>query len=223
MKTVFFDLFETLITEKTRRAYRLRVGYYEKLRTTRERYSQWWLDFGARVMTGGFKGALDRFSHVRDEVGSPVSDQEIVEIARECEQWKTRVFSEVDSGVFGMLDEVRSLGLNVGIISNASREEVKAWAFCPLKDHVDDVVFSCNVGTMKPDREIYELACRRMNIRLSDAYFVGDGKFDELRGAASVGMKAIQAAWYLQQEVEWPWDHPLPRAESMENLPSMLN
>ena len=223
MKTVFFDLFETLITEKTKSAYRLRIPYYEKLRTTREQYAQWWLDFGDRVMTGRFTGALDRFSHVRNEVGSPVSDQEIAEIARECEQWKIRVLSEVDPDVFEMLDEVRSLGMNIGIISNASREEVRAWESCPLQDHVDDVVFSCNVGTMKPDREIYEIACARMDIRPSDAYFVGDGKFDELRGAASAGMKAIQAAWYQLQEVAWPWDHPLPRAEAMEDLPSMLN
>ncbi len=223
MKTVFFDLFETLITEKTKSAYRLRVGYHEKLRTTRERYSQWWLDFGDRVMSGGFSGAFDRFSHVRDEVGSPATDQEIAEIARECEQWKKRVLSQVDPGVFEMLDAVRSLGLNVGIISNASREEVRAWESCPLQDHVDDVVFSCSVGTMKPDREIYEVACARMDVRPSDAYFVGDGKFDELRGAATTGMKAIQATWYQQQEVEWPWDYPLPRAESMANVPSMLN
>ena len=62
-----------------------------------------------------------------------------------------------------------------------------------------------------------------MGVRPSDAYFVGDGGFDELRGAASAGMQAIQAAWYLRQEVAWPWNHPLPRAESMEALPSMLN
>ena len=223
MKTVFFDLFETLITEKTRKAYRLRVANHEKLRTTQARLSQWWLDFADRVMTGGFSGALDRFSHIRDEVGSPVTDQEIAEIARECEQWKKRVLSEVDPGVFKMLSRVRTLGYGIGIISNASREEVRAWESCPLQGHVDDVVFSCNVGLMKPDREIYEFACARMSIRPSDACFVGDGKFDELRGAASTGMKAIQAAWYLRQEVEWPWDHPLPRAESMENLPSMLN
>ena len=223
MKTVFFDLFETLITEKTRSAYRLRVGYHEKLRTTRERYSQWWLDFGARVMTGGFKGALDRFSHIRNEVGSPVSAQEIAEIARECEQWKKRVLSDVDPGVFEMLSRIRMLGLGIGIISNASREEVLAWESCPLQDHVDDVVFSCNVGVMKPDSEIFELACRRMRVQPSDAYFVGDGKFDELRGAASSGMKAIQAAWYQRQEVAWPWDRPLPKAESMANLPSMLS
>ncbi len=223
MKTVFFDLFETLITEKTRSAYRSRIPIYVKLRTTQDRMSRWWVDFGDRVMTGGFPNSLGRFLHIRDEVGSPVTDREIAEIAREYEQWKKRVLSTVDPQVFEMLNKVRTLGLSIGIISNAMPNEVLAWKSCPLQDHVDDVVFSCNVGLMKPDSRIYELACARMDIRPSEAYFVGDGKFDELRGAASVGMKAIQAAWYLRQEVAWPWDHPLLRAESMENLPSMLN
>ncbi|MCY3771282.1 MAG: HAD-IA family hydrolase [Gemmatimonadetes bacterium] len=223
MKTVFFDLFETLITEKTRSAFRSRSPNYVKLRTTRDRVAQWWVDFGERVMTGGFSDCLVKFLHMRDEVGSPVSDRELGEIAREYEQWKKRVLSEVDPGVFEMLERVRSLGLGIGIISNAMPNEAVAWKSCPLRGHVDDVVFSCEVWMMKPDRKIYDLACARMNIRPSDAYFVGDGGFDELRGAASAGMKPIQAAWYLRQEVAWPWDHPLPRAESMESLPSMLN
>ena len=122
-----------------------------------------------------------------------------------------------------MLSEVRAKGLGIGIISNAMPNEVLAWDSCPLQGHVDDVVFSCSVGVMKPDRKIYELSCSRMGVQPSDAYFVGDGGFDELRGAASAGMKAIQAAWYLQQDVAWPWNHPLPRADSMENLPSLLN
>ncbi len=223
MKTVFFDLFETLITEKTRSAYRSKTPVYVKLRTTKDRMSGWWTDFGERVMTGGFPDSLTRFLHMRDEVGSPVPDREVAGIVREYELWKERVLAEVDPGVFEMLGRVRSLGLNVGIISNAMPNEVLAWESCPLKDHVDDVVFSCSVGLMKPDRRIYDLACNRMGIRPTDAYFVGDGNFDELRGAESAGMKAVQAAWYHDQEVAWPWDHPLPRAESMENLPSLLN
>ena len=222
MKTVFFDLFETLITEKTRSAYRSRTPNYVRLRTTPERLSRWWVDFGDRAMTGGFPDFTAMFSHVREEVGSPATDREISELARDYERRKQHVLSTVDPGVFEMLNKVRTLGLSIGVISNAMPEEALAWKCCPLRTHVDDVIFSCDAGVMKPDRMIYELACKRMSVQPIDAYFVGDGKFDELRGAASVGMKAIQAAWYQQQEVVWPWDHPLPRADAMEDLPSML-
>ncbi len=220
MKTVFFDLFETLVTDKTTRAYW--TSTQEKLRTTQDRMSRWWLENTEGVMTGRFSDSIARFSNIRDEVGSPISDDEITEIAQEYESWRKGVLSTVDHQVVEMLDKVRTLGLGIGIISNANAAEVQAWDSCPLREHVDDVVFSFNVGVMKPNGKIYDLACARMGIQPSDAYFVGDGKFDELRGAASAGMKAIQAAWYQQQEVEWPWDHPLPRADSMADLPTML-
>ena len=75
MKVVIFDLFETLITEKTKSAFQSRSPNYVKLRTTRDRVVQWWEDFGERVMTGEFSNCLAKFLHMRDEVGSPVSDR----------------------------------------------------------------------------------------------------------------------------------------------------
>ena len=77
---------------------------------------------------------------------------------------------------------------------------------------------------MKPDRKIYDLALRALGCPGRPMRILSEMvAFDELRGAAAAGMTAIQAAWYLRQEVAWAWDHPLPRAESIESLPSMLN
>ena len=75
--------------------------------------------------------------------------------AQEHEAWKSEVLSRVEPEIFEMLRAVRARGLKVGIISNALPEEVLAWQFCPLQDLVDPVVFSCSVGVMKPDREIF--------------------------------------------------------------------
>ena len=133
--------------------------------------------------------------------------------AQEHEVWKSKVLRRVEPQIFEMLRAVRARGLKVGIISNALPEEVLAWQFCPLQDHVDPVVFSCRVGVMKPDSEIFELACSRMCVQPSEAYFVGDGGYDELQGAASVGMKTIQAAWYQDRDVEWSCTSPLVRGK----------
>ena len=83
-------------------------------------------------------------------------------------------------------------------------------------------VVSFSVGVMKPDREIYELACSRMCVQLSEAYFVGDGGYDELQGAASLGMRTIQATWYQDRDVEWSCTSPLVRANSIRDLPELL-
>ena len=173
-------------------------------------------------MRGKFPDCLARFTHLCVAVGSPLTENEIVVAAQEHEVWKSKVLSCVEPQIFEMLRKVRARGLKVGIISNALPEEVHAWRCCPLQDHVDPVVFSCSVGVMKPDREIFELACSRMCVQPSEAYFVGDGGYDELQGAASVGMKVIQAAWYQDRDLEWSGTPPLARVDSIKDLPDLL-
>ena len=72
-----------------------------------------------------------------------------------------------------------------------------------LQDLVDVPIFSCVEGLIKPDSAIYELACDRLGVDVSDAVFVGDGGSDELCGADAAGVKAIWATWYIET---WPWD-----------------
>ncbi len=223
MQAVFFDLFETLITEKTRDDFQARAPFHERLDTTEDRVSLWWAENGNAAMTGKFPDCLARFTDLCAEVGSPLTKNDIVMAGQEHEAWKIGVLSDVEPEIFEMLSAVRASGLKVGIISNALPEEVLAWKFCPLQDHVDEVIYSCRVGVMKPGREIFELACSRMCIQPPEAYFVGDGGYDELRGAASVGMKAIQAGWYQDQNVKWSCISPLVRATSIGDLPDLLS
>ena len=222
MKAVFFDLFETLITEKTRKDFQTRAPFHERLGTTKDQSSLWWAENEDAAMTGRFPDCLAHFTHLCVAVGSPLTKDEIVMAAQEHEVWKSKVLSCVEPQIFEMLRAVRERGLKVGIISNALPEEVLAWRFCPLQDHVDPVVFSCSVGVMKPDREIFELACSRMCVQPSEAYFVGDGGYDELQGAAPVGMRAIQAAWYQDRDVKLSGTSPLVRANSIKDIPELV-
>lgn len=222
MKAVFFDLFETLITEKTRKDFQVRAPFHERLGTTEDKSLLWWEENENAAMRGKFPDCLARFTDLCVAVESPLTKNEIIMAAQEHEVWKSKVLSCVEPQIFEMLSAVRERGLKVGIISNALPEEVLAWQFCPLQDHVDPVVFSCSVGVMKPDREIFELACARIDIQPCEAYFVGDGGYDELQGATSVGMRAIQAAWYQDRDLKWSCSSPLVRADSIRDLPELL-
>ena len=222
MKAVFFDLFETLITEKTRKDFQVRAPFHERLGTTEDKSSLWWTENENAAMVGRFPDCLARFTDLCVAVGSPLTKNDIAMAAQEHEAWKSKVLSRVEPQIFEMLRAVRARGLKVGLISNALPEEVLAWRFCPLQDLVDPVVFSCSAGVMKPDREIFELACSRLCVQPSEAYFVGDGGYDELRGAALVGMRTIQAAWYQDRDVKWSCTSPLVRANSIRDLPELL-
>jgi HAD superfamily hydrolase (TIGR01549 family) len=92
-----------------------------------------------------------------------------------------------------VLDFVQSLGFRQGIISNL-------WAFPSGRLFDDtvlrryftrqDIICSFEVRHPKPDKEIFEEACRRFNVRPEDCLMIGDNLTADIKGALSCGMKA---------------------------------
>lgn len=92
-----------------------------------------------------------------------------------------------------VLEFAQSLGFRQGIISNL-------WAFPSdrlFTDTVlsryfrrDDIICSFDVRHAKPDKEIFEEACRRFNVRPDECLMIGDNLTADIRGALSCGMKA---------------------------------
>jgi putative hydrolase of the HAD superfamily len=95
------------------------------------------------------------------------------------------------AGAIETLEELEHRGFKRGVISVCSSDVEELWDETELAAHVDDVVLSCAVGLSKPDPRIYELACKRLDVRPDECMFVGDGANDELAGAERVGMRAV--------------------------------
>jgi len=96
LKAVFFDLFETLITEKTRSDFQARAPFHERLGTTEDRSSLWWTENEDAAMIGRFPDCLARFTHLCTAVKSPLTKNDIVMAAQEHEAWKSKVLSCVE-------------------------------------------------------------------------------------------------------------------------------
>jgi len=90
-----------------------------------------------------------------------------------------------------MLERIRGAGLKVGLMSVCSGEEARVWTEISLARLVDQALFSCEVGLMKPDPRFYQLICDRLSVRTDRCLYVGDGAGDELTGAEAVGMDAV--------------------------------
>ena len=65
------------------------------------------------------------------------------------------------------------------------------WDSTPLAPLFDVAVLSFDVGMVKPDPRIYELATERLGVGANDCLYVGDGSDGELSGAAQAGMTAV--------------------------------
>lgn len=86
---------------------------------------------------------------------------------------------------------LKESGKKIALLSNADVMETKGWIKCPGAPFFDVVVFSCEVGYMKPDREIYEICLRKLGESPENCVFVGDGGSDEFIGARALGIPTI--------------------------------
>ena len=202
MKAVLFDLFETLVTQK--HADRpSEQSFVDELGLDLDDVRAWWGDSAKDRMTGKFATYQEMLSALCNSLGASVESATIEEMSRDRLRRKREYLLGVEAEMLQALSQFRANGWTIGIVSNAMPDEVVYWSECPLRDVVDDAIFSCQVGYMKPDPEIYNLACNRLGISPNKTVFVGDGGFDELQGAAEVGMRPVQARWYYAREIEW--------------------
>ena len=89
----------------------------------------------------------------------------------------------------------------LGLLSNANDDLrqmlTERWQ---ITDQFDDMIISAEVGLLKPDRRIYELAVSRLGVQPDEAVFIDDMPVN-VEGARIAGLQAIQ---YLnnQQVIE---------------------
>jgi putative hydrolase of the HAD superfamily len=121
------------------------------------------------------------------------------------------------------LAELGRRGKRLCLVSNADVSEAAAWPRSPLAPLFDEALFSCEVGTLKPEPEIYALALDRMGARAERSAFIGDGGSGELAGARRAGLGAIMVS--LVASELWPDRVEARRAEadySIERIPELI-
>ena len=185
-RAVVFDLWETLVDWPHQESLVLRQRWSERLGIDLERLDELWYEPAAyRRRESGPLAPLLR--GICEETGSSADVDELIEWRVEM----TRRFLVPRDGVLETIAQLRSRGRKVGLISNCTEDVVLAWEHTRLSGVFDAVVFSAQVGCVKPEPEIYELVCEALAVAASDCVFVGDGANDELGGAERIGMTPV--------------------------------
>lgn len=107
-------------------------------------------------------------------------------------------------GILPLLEQLHGQGLRVGLITNCQSEEAQAIRSSVLWPHFDAPVMSWEAGVMKPDPAIFRLCMEQLGAKAEECLFVGDGGSGELTAACAMGMRPLQAAWYLQEGLPQP-------------------
>ena len=130
---------------------------------------------------------------------SPEDEREF--LRRRLARWEDAML-HVRPEILATLLALKERGYPLCVVSNADRVDILHWGSSPLSPLFDEVIFSCDVRMMKPDREIYLLAAQRVGCPPEGCVFIGDGGSDELMGARRVGMRTVQVRHFVQREVE---------------------
>jgi putative hydrolase of the HAD superfamily len=109
------------------------------------------------------------------------------------------------SSTHALLDVLRERGLKTGLVSNAfDPPELlhRDLDRMGLGSRLDAAVFSSETGKRKPHPSIFEAALARLEVEPARALFVGDRRYEDVRGAKELGMTTVQAYWFRADDDE---------------------
>jgi epoxide hydrolase-like predicted phosphatase len=92
--------------------------------------------------------------------------------------------------ILALASMLKERGYKVGLLSNTESPTVR---FFHQQGYTmfDATVFSCEEGTAKPERRIYEIALERLGVKPPEAVFIDD-RADFIEGARKLGMHTIR-------------------------------
>ena len=129
----------------------------------------------------------------------PEIPHQLIEEASLERQWRfDHALREIEDDILQFLERLRAGGIRLGLISNASTDEVRGWSASPLAPHFECVLFSCECGMKKPDPAIYRLALERLESGAQESLFIGDGGSNEHAGASRSGIRSLLTTYFLE-------------------------
>jgi putative hydrolase of the HAD superfamily len=188
-RAIIFDLFGTLVGNFSTAAYNPIITQMAAALSTS--FDPLYQQMGAAYRdreSGKFASVEESFAWVCRALSlTAVTPAQVEQLAQLHYEYVAGVLVP-DPGVPETLATLRSRGLRLGLISNCGPDVPRLWPASPLSPLMDAALFSCQIGVKKPDPRIYAAAAARLGVPAAACVYVGDGSYEELRGAAQAGM-----------------------------------
>lgn len=114
-------------------------------------------------------------------------------------------------GTFEALEQLRSAGWSVAIVTNGPHTQAAKIDAASLQDRVDAVVISGVEGCRKPSPRIYEIAAQRCGVTIDAVeWVVGDDPDTDMVGARNVNAHSV----WIRNGRGWPRSDFRPTAEA---------
>ena len=206
MKAVIFDMFETLITH-----FRSPLYFGKQIAADmgipEPKFREIW-DPTDYARTIGKMTLEEVFEQIL-KASNKYNPMLVQKLADKRTASKVECFHHLHEEIIPMFEELKKLGYKVALISNCYFEEATVIKDSVLWQYFDVACLSCELGAAKPEEEIFRRCVEELGVTYEECLYVGDGGSHELETAKHLGMKPVQAVWYLQQGSKQPtWRKP---------------
>ncbi len=93
-------------------------------------------------------------------------------------------------GMESLVRRLKEAGYGIFLLSNASRAQHLYWPNFPASCLFDGKLISCDIGTVKPAREIYEAFTEKFSLRPEECVFIDDVPIN-VAGAIACGWQGV--------------------------------
>lgn len=195
INAVIFDMYETLITQYNNPQYFGRhiandVDIEESVFMKSWEATEYDKTIGKMTFEDAVSKILKENNRYTDELMNEISNKR--------KTAKKDNFKHLNKQIIPLLEELKKREIKIALITNCYSEEVEVIRNSCLFNYFDVVCFSYEEGLKKPDEKIFKLCLNRLNLCADECLYVGDGGSCELEGAENVGIKAVQAVWYIK-------------------------
>lgn len=193
---VIFDMYETLITLFESPVY-FGKQIAEDLGVDEKAFRGRWNVMNAERSTG--KISLEQILELIVRENDCYDEDVLKKVIEKRRAVKRESFHHIHPEIIPMLQELKDQGIKIGLISNCFSEEVTMIRESVLFPFFDGAFLSYEQGIQKPDKEIFRRCMEALNVKANECIYVGDGGSHELETAEELGMRALQATWYIKE------------------------
>ena len=197
---VVFDLFHTLTAREADRS--SSPFTYELLGLTREAWEKQLFESSRFRWVGEVRDPFQIVARLARAIDPSITDAAIHAALPSRMERFAEALATIPRSNIDLLAGLRRHRRRLGLISNADGIDIHNWKNSPLAGCFDSTVFSCDVGLMKPEPEIFMHCLNELGLKAEECLFAGDGGSSELAAARSLGFTTVMVAGIVRER--WP-------------------
>lgn len=208
-EAILFDLFHTLVSVRASGG----PSTHDILGVSRDDWHEQLMEKTMDRLTGKMREPEAIIRKMARDINPDIPDDTIKKAALNRVSKFAQALINVPAETTDVLKKLKQWGKKIALVSNAEFSEITAWQDSPLAPFFDGVIFSCDVGAVKPEKKIYELAMEKLGEKPENCVFVGDGGSNELMGARDMGITTIMITRHIKDIPEEKINERIPHAD----------